>query len=227
MRTFLPIAAWLAAAPFLAPQALAQEQAQEQARYAQCLERTGAAQTGDMAVEAYEAALAWESAGGGAPAEHCTAIALLRLGHEEEAAMRLEALTGQSLFAAPEQTAELLRQAASAWLLAGELARAEAAAGRALEAAPDADLAVLRARVRLEAENYAGAEADLTDALARRAGDSGTLALRALARMAQGDLTAALRDAEAAVEADPQNVEARLTLGDVREAIRTAGAPAR
>jgi tetratricopeptide (TPR) repeat protein len=208
-------AACLAAAPALA---------QEQARYAQCLERTGAAQTEEMAVEAYEAALAWESAGGGPPAEHCAAIALLRLGHEEEAAMRLEALTGQSLFAAPEQRAELLRQAASAWLLAGELARAEAAAGRAIEAAPDPDLAVLRARVRLEAENYAGAEADLSDALARRAGDAEILLLRALARLAQGRPDAALADAEAAVEADPQSVEARLMLGDVREAIRTSDA---
>lgn len=211
MRALIPAVLCLSALPAAA---------QEQSRYAACLDHTA-----ETAVEAYEEALAWETEGGGAPAEHCAAIALLRLGHEEEAATRLEALTGEPLFAAPDAAAELMRQAASAWLIAGELARAEAAATRAMETAPGSfELVMLRARVRVEAQDYAGAEADLTEALALRADNVEALVLRAHAHLGQAELTAALDDAQAAVRADPQNVDARLALGDVREAIRASSA---
>lgn len=193
--------------------------AQDQSRYAACLDHTA-----EEAEQALADAFVWEEDGGEAYARHCIAIALLRLGEEEEAAARLEALTEEALFAAPELSAELLRQAASAWLLAGELARAEAAATRAIEAAPGFDLSVLRARIRLEALNYAGAEADLTEALVLRAGDAEALVLRAHARLGRAQLTAALEDAQAAVRADPDSVDARLALGDVREAIRASSA---
>jgi tetratricopeptide (TPR) repeat protein len=193
--------------------------AQDPARYADCMQHTA-----EEAVDAYEEALAWESQGGGAAARHCAAIALVRLGHEEEAATRLEALTGDPLFAAPEEKAELLRQAASAWLIAGEIARAEAAATNAIAVTPGVfDLLLLRAQVRIAAQDYAGAQADLTESLALDGQNAEALLLRAQANLALQALPAALADAEAAVAADPQNVQARLVLGDVREAIRVAG----
>lgn len=200
----------------LAAPALAQGESDD-ARYAQCLDHDA-----EGAEQALEDAFAWERQGGGARAGHCIAIAFLRLGEEEEAATRLEALVDDPLFAGVEPRAELMRQAASAWLLAGDLARAEDAAGRALAVSPRADLYVLRAQARMEAENYSGAESDLTEALSLEAANADALVWRAQARMAQGDLAAAQEDAEAAVEADPRSVPARLVLGDIREARRTA-----
>ncbi len=217
----------------LAIPANAQAQAQNdpqnrQARYAACL-----AHDAEGAPAAFAMARAWEIEGGGALARHCIAIALLRMGELEEAALRLEALTEDAHFAAPEEQAELLRQSASVWLLAGETAQAEAAVTRAITAAvaagaDDPGLFVLRARIRLDTRNDSGAEADLGEALARAPDDPAqqaeALMLRAQARLGLGRLSAALEDAEAAARADPQSVEARLILGDVREAIRTSGA---
>ncbi|MCZ6453449.1 MAG: hypothetical protein O6909_04325, partial [Alphaproteobacteria bacterium] len=42
--------------------------------------------------EGFEAAIAWRDEGGGPPARHCTAIALVGLGQLDEAAQRLEDL---------------------------------------------------------------------------------------------------------------------------------------
>lgn len=195
-------------------------QGAERARYRDCLARSEA-----EPVEAYEDALAWIGAGGEEPARHCTAIALLRIGHEEEAATRLEALATDMPEDAPGARAEYLRQAASAWLLAGALDRAETAASAALSwATGDADLHLLRAQIRLEAEDYPGAQGDLDQALAGRPDNAEALIMRTHAKLGQGALTDAQADAEAAIAADPESVEARLALGDVREAIRGSSA---
>ena len=198
----------------VAAPAFAQAPARD-ARYTDCLAR---------AVPDPEAALAegfaWEDEGGGAPARHCAAIALLGMGEAEEAAARLETLVGQPPFSGQESRAEILRQAASAWLLAEDLPRAEEAASRAITVAPDAALYVLRAQVRMEALDYAGAESDLDEALALDPANAQALMWRAQARLAQGELDDALTDAEAAVDADPRSVAARLILGDIREALR-------
>lgn len=219
MRALLPVLL-LAAAPAFAQVAPAPVTAQdEEGRYRACL-----AQTEQDADGALEAAMDWRAAGGDEHAMHCAAIAMLRLGYEGEAALGLEQLADEPLFAAPDAKAELLRQAASAWLIAGDLESAETNATAAMAAAPGMyDLILLRARVRLEAGNYAGAETDLTDALALNA-SSEAYTLRAQANFGQNSLTAALDDAQRAAEADPLNVDARLILGDVREAIRASNA---
>ncbi len=216
MRGLSPI---LAAALLLAIPAASAWAQGDPGRYAECLAQDMS--TEEAALAAYQSALDWQAAGGGAEAKHCAAIATLRLGYEEEAAARLMDLAETERFSAPELRGELLRQAASAWLLAGILDEAEETATNAVNAAPGYDTAMLRARVRMETRDYAGAETDLGGALAERPGDVDALILRTHAHLGQGELTAALNDAQAAVEADPQSVDARLALGDAREAIRT------
>lgn len=213
MRLILALASIgaLAAAPAFAQQGAAD------ARYDRCLDLTET-----QAEAALNEAFAWADQGGGARARHCIAIAYLRLGDEEEAAARLEALAGDPLFAAQAPRAELLRQAAASWLVAGDLARARDAATRALTVSPSADLHVLRAQALMEAQDYRAAEMDLDEALALDAAHAQALTLRAVARMARGDLAAAQADAEAAIEADRASVDARLVLGDIREAQRGA-----
>src|SRR5919108_545494 len=44
--------------------------------------------------DGYESALAWEGQGGGDPARHCAAVALIGMGKFTEAAERLESLAG-------------------------------------------------------------------------------------------------------------------------------------
>lgn len=185
--------------------------------YAACIARTRT-----EPVEAYEDALAWGTLGGGVQAQHCAAIALVALGHEEEAATRLEALSDAPALLPAK--AELLRQAASSWLVAGELERAHRAIGRALEVNPNQpDLHLLRAKIALDGKDFEGAIPDLDKAVGGMPGNPEPLILRAHAKLYDGALDDALADAEAAVEADPRNVEARLILGDIREAIRTSG----
>lgn len=73
---------------------------------------------GQKPEDGWEEALAWQSLGGGEPARHCAAVALIGLGKFEEAARRLE-LLAQSSHGAETLRADMLAQAAQSWLLAG------------------------------------------------------------------------------------------------------------
>ncbi|CAA7623644.1 tetratricopeptide repeat protein [Magnetospirillum sp. SS-4] len=68
--------------------------------------------------DGWEEALAWQSLGGGEPARHCAAVALIGLGKLEEAARRLEALA-QASHGPEGLRADMLAQAAQSWLMAG------------------------------------------------------------------------------------------------------------
>ena len=85
----------------------------------------------------FEYAIGWESLGGGDPARHCVAVALMRLGHHEVAARRFEELA-RVINADAAVKADLLGQSGQAWL------RAEN---------PTAALAVLDAAISLDDRN--------------------------------------------------------------------------
>jgi hypothetical protein len=70
----------------------------------------------------FERAETWRSEGGGDPARHCAAVALIELGRHAEAARRLEALAQDLRPAHRELRAEVLGQAGQAWLLCGSTA---------------------------------------------------------------------------------------------------------
>src|SRR3546814_16284750 len=75
---------------------------------------------------AYADAIAWHRLGGGLPARHCAAVALVGKRQFDEAAARLETLSRD---APPEDLGlrpGLLEQAAQAWPLSGRSARAAA-----------------------------------------------------------------------------------------------------
>ena len=73
---------------------------------------------------AYEAALAWHKAGGGLPARHCAAVALLGLDAYEEAATRLEKLAGEVPDSRIDLRLGLIAQAAQGWMMSGRAERA-------------------------------------------------------------------------------------------------------
>ncbi len=169
------------------------------ARYRDCL-----AQIERNADVAYDAALDWQSRGGGAAAKHCAALALVELELYGEAAVRLGALADEPDAGGPEARAAILGQAGNAWLLAGGPQNAVTAFDAALGLAPgDPALLIDRARAQAAQENYAAAESDLSQAIAADPANAAAFVLRASARREQGLLEQALADIERALRLVP------------------------
>src|SRR5258708_34662178 len=113
------------------------------------------------AADAFEMASIWRDHGGGVPAEHCIALALIALDEPGEAASRLDALARRMDAGAAADRARLLAQAGNAWLLASEFQNADAAFSAALKFTPrDAETRTDRARTRAARPDWANAEAD-------------------------------------------------------------------
>jgi len=85
--------------------------------------------------QAFEGALDWRSRGGGVPAAHCAALAVLALGYADDAAVRLETIGADDRLEPPLR-AEALAQAADAWRQAGRPADGLVAIDRALSVTP-------------------------------------------------------------------------------------------
>lgn len=167
--------------------------------------------------EAFESALAWRDQGGGAPAEHCAALALVGLEKYDQAALRLEGLAQALGPGGKVSPAALWAQAANVWLLGGYPEQALAAIDRGLALEPErAPLLVDRARVLGELGRHAEALPDLERALALDPGDDDAQAFRASALRQLGRLDEALVAANAALKLNDANPSARLERGMVR-----------
>ncbi|MDX2145240.1 MAG: hypothetical protein SFV19_17935 [Rhodospirillaceae bacterium] len=163
--------------------------------------------------QGYEFAGKWTGLGGGEPAKHCQAVAMLGMKQYPEAATRLEELALASK-QDNKVRAGLLAQAAQAWLLIGETARAYAAQTSALQLQPgDAALLVDRAATLAEAKNYWDAIDDLNTAITAAPSHAEAYAFRASAyRMVEAD-DLALEDAERALSLEPGNLSGLLERG--------------
>lgn len=196
----------------------AQTPAGEAAQYRACL-----SQVSTNADAAYDQALEWRDRGGGAPALHCAALALVALGKHGEAAARLQALAetpgGRGM--APQ----LLGQAGNAWLLAGQPGNAYNAFSAALnafartpdkEASPEqVDLLLDRAQAQAALNRWAAAETDLSRALSLDPENGPAYVFRASARRMQDKLEAALEDLQLALALSPQDAAALLERGAI------------
>jgi tetratricopeptide (TPR) repeat protein len=179
-------------------------------RYDRCLELVKH-DAGKASVEA----AAWASTGGGAASLHCEALALSALKRYPEAAQKLEdAASGGVL---PPLHADLLDQAGNAWLLAGNVAKAEAALSAALTFDPkNEDILSDRARERGHARNWTGAIDDLTAVLAIDPDRADIYVLRASAQHAQGKKSEARTDLAHALDIYPNYPEALVERGTMR-----------
>jgi len=166
--------------------------------------------------DGWETALAWMGEGGGDPAKHCGAVALIGLKQYKEAAQRLEDLATHSQAEAGLR-AGMLAQAGQAWILSGNPERAYADQTTALQLTPGApDLLIDRAESLALAKNWSDALADLNQALAAAPDRVDALTYRATAKRMLGDLDGAAADAARAILLDPQNHDAWLVSGDVK-----------
>ena len=186
-----------------------------------CLERI--AEDSDLA---YEEAMIWQDEGGGRRAKHCVAMALYALGHEDEAAKRLDALAIASDGGTKLMRADFYAEAANFWLVDGQADRAYKSASEGLKLRKDhVDLRIARARAYALLERYDYAETDLTSVLKFSPNNADALRYRADAKMKQGRLEEARTDIERALSVDPTKVETALLRGQIREAIRLEALP--
>jgi tetratricopeptide (TPR) repeat protein len=167
--------------------------------------------------EGFSQAQSWQATGGGLPAQHCAALALVELKHYGDAADRLEKLLPLAEKQAPHLTVAILDQAANAWLLAEQPQRARQLLDIALKAAPETpDLLIDRALSFAALNDFAAARQDLDIALRVDPAREDALALRASARRQTGDPAGAMEDAETALAIQPRLPEALLERGILR-----------
>lgn len=203
--------------PLIASSAYAADLTAEfDAKHKTCLERI--AEDSDLA---YEEAMIWQDEGGGRRAKHCVAMALYALGHEDEAARRLDSLAVAADGGNKKMRADFYAEAANFWLVDGQADRAYKSASEGLKLRKDhIDLRIARARAYAVLERYDFAETDLTSVLKFSPNNPDALRYRADAKMKQGRLDEAKIDIERALSADPTKVETALLRGQIREAIR-------
>jgi tetratricopeptide (TPR) repeat protein len=161
-------------------------------------------------------AAGWRQRGGGHPADHCEAVALIGLGRYQEGATRLHSLAG-AIVVPVELRAEVLDQEGQAWLLAGDPKRAFAAAAAAAKLAPDdLDVVVDRAEAAAASGYLDAAVADLDRVLKADPNRVDALVYRASANRALDRLDRARSDIDKALSLKPDSPAALLERGNIR-----------
>jgi len=192
-RLFPYVACLISGLCFISTPSFAEDLTAEfDARHKTCLE--------DIAVsaeEAYEKALQWRDQGGGRRAKHCVAMALFALGHEGEAAFRLDNLAAGADGGSTSTRVKHYAEAANFWLTANEAEKAYASASAGLKLEYDhLDLRIARARAYALSGRYDYAETDLTSVLTLDPKHSAALRYRADARFKQDKVKEAETDVE-------------------------------
>lgn len=160
---------------------------------------------------------AWEAESGGEGATQCHALAQVALGNAQTGAEILQQLAATS-HGDNAARAALFGQAGQAWMIAGDTARAFAAATSALTLAPDdPDLLIDHAIAASSLEHYEEASDDLSHALAIEPRRSEALVYRAAAQRHLGRLALAQEDIDRALSLDPEDADALLERGIIRQ----------
>jgi tetratricopeptide (TPR) repeat protein len=206
LACLLPLSAW-AAGPT------------DSARYQGCL-----AVSSIKPAAALADADAWTKAGGGAPALHCAALALIQLKRYGDAGARLDRAAADSAVPDLAFRAVLFSQAGNAWLLAGNGAKAAHSFSASLALSPgDADLYADLARAQAMRRNWPEAELRLSTALQLSPRRTDLLVLRASARRALKRYADAHTDIEAALKLKPGDGEALVERGLLRRQLGDVG----
>tara|TARA_R110002126_G_scaffold284821_2_gene434767 strand:+ start:2996 stop:3664 length:669 start_codon:yes stop_codon:yes gene_type:complete len=191
----------------------------ETARYLDCLDRVETEQD-----QAFEDALSWRMEGGGWPAAHCEARALVALGDVMAGASTLEELANTEAGGRDRSIrTAMLVEAGKAWLTVERSEDAQRAFQSALDLVPD-DLDALlgEARTGLALEDWALAQTAAAAAIAQAPDLAEAWRLRAAARLETGTLDGAWQDMETAREIAPDNIEILVLRGRINEARRLA-----
>lgn len=187
-------------------------------------------------------ALVWQLEGGGVPARHCEALGLFYAGEYSEAAIRLEGIAedmrigrgmpvrgDERATATANMLADTYGQAAQAWLLGGEIVRAEASIGQAMalvvvNSTLERSLKVVRARIAAAEEDFDLALSELESVLRVEPRRTDLLLFVAAAARGSGDYAKAEQSLEAYVKQFPNDPSAFLEFGNLKDAMGDAGA---
>lgn len=161
---------------------------------------------------------AWEKAGGGVPAQHCAALALVSLKRYAEAGKRLDQLAAEHGVPDVSFRAALYDQAGNAWLLDGNGARAVQSFQAALAlSGDDPDLFADLARAQAMRHDWHEVDLDLNAALQISPHRADLLVLRASARRALQHYAEARSDIETALRLRPGDSNALVESGLLRK----------
>ena len=175
----------------------------------------------DAPGDAYEDGLAWLGEGGRPAAHHCTALALIELGHAAEGALRLEELASEDNSSTLTERITYLTQAGNAWLLARQPEAALLIFDNALRLKPkDAHLHADKAAAYMQMEEWGQALDYLDSALTGLGEDAAILKMRAEVLYQLGDWGRALGDVYTVMALDPEDIDILVIRGAVREAMR-------
>jgi tetratricopeptide (TPR) repeat protein len=181
--------------------------------YDQCL-----ALTRTNPQRAYDDATAWRNLGGGFPAQHCAAVALVGLKQYPEAATQLQGLANAMMQASPTLRGDALSQAGQAWLLGGRPNEAKAAFDAALAFKPDdPEILIDRAEAYALGGKFFESIDDLNRALDILPSRVDALVYRASAYRQLNSLDLALDDVERALKLEPNAVAGLLERGNIRQ----------
>lgn len=166
-----------------------------------------------------EGAQQWALEGGGAPAQHCLAIADLAAGFPKLAAARLNDIAGRPDAGDNGARARILAEAALAWLDAGDLAQAEAAINDARARDPAMrELDFVAAKIYAADSRWQAAADAVAAAEEKGVKAAEAYVIRARAYRALGRDADAANDVVAALTLDPLNIDALTLRGDLRQA---------
>ena len=167
---------------------------------------------------------AWAKSGGGVPAQHCAALALVTLKRYPEAGTRLDKVAGGPDRLDVDFRVALFDQAGNAWLLAGDGARAvQSFSGALALSAGDPDLFADLARAQAMRKDWHEVDLDLNAALQLAPRRADLLVLRASARRALKRYDDARQDIEAALKLRPGDGSALVERGLLRRQLGDIG----
>jgi tetratricopeptide (TPR) repeat protein len=159
----------------------------------------------------------WSGRGGGIGATQCHALATIAMGDPAGGAAALDGLAGDTRAPAAAR-ATVAGQAAQAWLMASDAARALEAAELALSLyGDDPDFLMTHATAALQLGQADVAIGDLDRVVALDPTREDAFALRATAHRAAGAFDAAAADVRAALAIDPDDPVALVERGLVRQ----------
>lgn len=203
---------------FLAVSASAQAQP-ESAHYRRCL-----AERESKPAQALAEAESWIRSGGGVPADHCAALALVSLKRYADAGTRLDRLAANPGAMDSQFRIALFNQAGNAWLLAGDGTRAvQSFSGALTLSAGDPDLFADLARAHAMRRNWHEVDLDLNAALQLAPRRADLLVLRASARRVLKRYADARADLEAALKFKPGDGNALVERGLLRRQLGDVG----
>ena len=191
----------------------------DSAHYRNCLSATNL-----NPAAALSDAESWAKSGGGVPAQHCAALALVNLKRYAEAATRLDHIAADRGVPDMSFRVALYDQAGNAWILAGDGAHAVQSFQAALAlSAGDADLFADLARAQAMRHDWHEVDLDLNAALQLSPRRVDLLVLRASARRAMEHYAEAQSDIALALKLKPGDSNALVESGLLRKQLGDLG----